>query len=270
MKLSSLVEVVTAAHLSAYVESDFKSRGGIMLVAPPASLKSTVIRQLEVFPNAMVLSDANVQQLMKIRDDVANGYFQTLAFMEVEKLYQRNDATSANVEGHLKGMVEDGFAHSMQADQRMTVRQARCLVVGGMTYGLYKRRFQQWQDDGFARRFLWCHYVLEDRQAIMRAIHEWQPLKIASNPIVFGLPKGSRIPYNVTPAESGQIGKWLAYYKEAETPFILLKKILSVLKWRHVEKPKWAMDVLQDFSQCLTRSGAEMSIDMEREPEAKK
>lgn len=263
--MSSLVEVITAAHLSVYVDSKFNNRGGIMLVAPPSSLKSTIIRQLEAFPNAMVLSDANVQQLMKIRDDVASGYYKTLAFMEVEKLYQRNDATSANVEGHLKGMVEDGFSHSASSDQRMIVRQARCLVVGGMTYSLYKRKFGGWQDDGFARRFLWCHYVLADRQVLMRSIHRWKPIDIAASPIVFGLPSGSRIQFDVTESESADLGRWLKFYKEAETPFILLKKILCVLKWRYEKKkPGLAMEILKDFSECLTKEGAEMVIDMER------
>lgn len=265
MRMSSLVEVITAAHLTVYVDSKFTNRGGIMLVAPPSSLKSTIVRQLEAFPNAMVLSDTNVQQLMRIRDDVASGYYKTLAFMEVEKLYQRNDATSANVEGHLKGMVEDGFAHSSAADQRMIVRQAKCLVVGAMTYSLYKKKFGQWEDDGFARRFVWCHYILQDRQVLMRSIHHWKPIDIAASPLVFGLPRGQLIPFNVSEEESGQIGKWLKFYKEAETPYILLKKVLSVLKWRYEKKkPGLAMEIMKDFAECLKKGGTEMEIDMEQ------
>src|SRR5262245_60924782 len=161
MKIQSLLEVVTAAHLSTYVEADmtFPNRGGIMLVAPPSSLKSTIINQLEVFPNAKVLSDVNVRQIMDIRDAIANNLYSTLALLEFGKIYQRQDVTSANVEGHIAAMVDEGFKHDAKTDHRLVTRVAKCLVVGGMTQNLYKHKYSDWLNSGFARRFIWCHYV---------------------------------------------------------------------------------------------------------------
>lgn len=256
-----MLEVVTAGHLTNYVACDprMSVRGGIMLVAPPASLKSTILSQLEVFPNAKVLSDVNVRQLIQIRDDIANGQYNSLGFLEMGKLYQRQDTTSANVEGHIAAMVDEGFKHGTSQDSRMVVRVAKCFVAAGMTHQLYKAKYTMWLDSGFARRFLWCHYVLRDRQAIVRAIHKWEPIEIVPDMIIFGLPQGKVIPYDLTEKESGHIAKILRYYTEIETPFILLKKIACVLKWRH-KSAGVAMDILNDFAESLTKTGAEMEI----------
>lgn len=230
-----------------------------MLVAPPASLKSTIIKQLQIFPNALVLSDVNVQQLLKIRDDIANKQYSTLALLELEKIYQRHEDTASNVEGHIKAMVDEGFLHGASEDQRMVTREARAFVIAGLTQNLYKRKYERWLNDGFARRFLWCHYILSDPDVIMRAIHKWEPLELAQDPIVFGLPKNT-IPYSLNAEESSRIKHYLRFYKDAETPYILLKRVACVLKWRHKKQPRRAMEIMEDFSECLAKQGAEVDV----------
>src|SRR6476646_6884687 len=135
MKARSLLEVIDAAHLSYYVESPFPSRGGLMLVGPPGVLKSTFIASgLSDYPSALVLSDLNVQQLVRLRDDLSGGRYTSIGFTEFEKLYQRASSTSENIEGHIKALVEEGFTRASFEDQRMATMSARALVVGAMTY----------------------------------------------------------------------------------------------------------------------------------------
>lgn len=266
LKIQSVLEVITAAHLSNAVEVDprMSMRGGIMLVAPPASFKSTIINQLETFPNAKVLSDTNVRQMMQIRDDIANGSYTSIGLLELGKIYQRQDTTSQNVEGHLMAMVDEGFKHGANGDSRLVVRVAKCFLVAGMTPNLYKQKYTQWLDTGFARRFIWCHYIMRDRQAILRAIHKWKPIDVNTEAAIYGVPLGS-IPYDLSDKESGHIAKLLRYYTDIETPFILMKKVLCVLKWREKElrqskNGSAAMDVLNDFAESLTKQGAELDI----------
>jgi hypothetical protein len=196
---------------------------------------------------------------MKIRDDVANGIYSTVCLLEMGKLYQRQDTTSSNVEGHIAAMADEGFKHTSAEDQRMVTREAKCLIVGAMTQELYRRHYPTWLDTGFARRFIWCHYILEDPRAIVKAIHEWKPLEIAQDIVIFGLPK-STIPYTLTEKESARCVKFLRWYKDIETPLILLKKIACVLKWRYKEDPERSMAVLEDFSECLTKTGAKLCL----------
>ena len=47
VSVSCMIECLAAAHLSNYVDSPFHERGGIMLVGPPGSLRTTLTRALE-------------------------------------------------------------------------------------------------------------------------------------------------------------------------------------------------------------------------------
>lgn len=262
MKVSSLIEILSAAHLSAYVDGPFDGRGGIMLVAPPGTLKTTIIKLLDVFPNCCVLSDINVPTLNDMREDIANNRIRTLAFGELEKLYARHPATASNIEGILKAMVEEGFRHAAYDDQRMECREAKCLLVAGMTQQLYRRKFKQWMDDGFARRFLWSHFVLEYPDIILEAIDRWKRIRL-TEPVVFGVPAGHKIEYQVTDRETKWLRSLLPRRIDPAAAYILLKKILCVLYMRY-PRSKYgdrALSIIEDFSESLQPRGANLQID---------
>lgn len=262
VKISSLMEVISAAHLTAYVEGPWAQRGGLFLVAPAGTCKTTILKVLEVFPNCRVLSDINVQTLLAMHSDIAANHYRTLAFTEVEKIYMRHTATAANVEGTIKAMAEEGFRHPAFNDQRMVVREARCLIVGAMTPSCYTKKFSEWKDEGFLRRFLWCHFILADPWAIVNAIHKWEPLQIyGDDPLVFGLPADLKIKYEVSEKESNSILAMLKH-QDPQTPFILMKKIYAVLMWRYpraVHGNK-AWEILSDFAECLSDRGADLIL----------
>jgi hypothetical protein len=259
LKLSSLMEVLVAAHMTEIVDSPFTQRGGIMLVAPPGNLKSTMVASAyEHFPDAKVLSDINIQTLIGLRDDIAAKRLNTLAFTEIEKLYQRHAATAGNIEGHLKAMVEEGFSRASFEDQRMFCLVAKCLVVGSMVPIIYRQKYTQWQANGFLRRFLWVTYTLKDQDALMRAIHNWKKLTVR-NGIFYPIMMGGSLPYKVSEADSRTIRKMVHFQPGQETPYVLLKKIYSVLLWKH--KGRKAMTILDDFAESLGRTGATLSFD---------
>lgn len=279
MKSTTMFEALSAAHLSFNmngVPSEFDQRGGIMLVASPGHLKSTFIKQsLGNYPNALVLSDLNVRQLIVIRDDIAAQKYCTMGFPDYEKLYQRDAETASNLEGHIKGMTEEGFGHASFEDKRMKTQEARCLIVGAMTPAFYKRRFAQWKSDGFLRRFLWCHYHISNPGILPNAIHTWKPLKIGTGELP-GLSQ-QPIEFDVTELESEVLHSFLQFHEgEAITPFVLLKKMLSVLKWRHrklgPERASFeALETLRDFSEGFAQNGAKVDIEnQEEKPNARK
>lgn len=256
MKISTLLDVICAAHLSSYVQSPAVDRGGIMLVAPPSSLKSTLLNVLEQFSDALVVSDINVRQLNTLRDDVANNVYRTLAFPEFEKLYMRRLDVALNIEGHVKEMMSSGFSNPAYQDQRMVVRKARCVVIAAITPIVYQSRYQAWRNDGFARRFLWCHYVMKDKNLLMNAIHEWKALEIAKPS--FPQVKNGKIDFAVGPEESERIRRWLRYHIDPQIPFLLMKRCLSVLKMKYKREPRRPMAVLKDFSASLGSEGTEL------------
>jgi hypothetical protein len=257
VKASSVIEVISAFHLTKYVDhSQFSSRGGIFLIAPPGSLKSSLIGAgLEGFPDALQLSDLNVNTLSALKQSLIDQRWTTVAFGEYEKLYQRNPGTAANIEGHLKAMVEEGFGKESFTDQRMMITRAFVGMIGGVTPSCYQRMFTRWMENGFLRRFLWCQYIMADSEAIMNAIHKWKPLSFGK--IIKEVPANGKIPYSISSKESLTLRNMIKSQPAHESPYIIIKKIFCVLKWRRGAKK--AMEILEDFSEGL-REGAKLQI----------
>jgi hypothetical protein len=271
LETSSLIQVLAAAHLSYRIEGipqDFSNRGGIMMVAPPENFKTVMASCLRQYSNAMVLGDITTSQLAKIRDEIAVGRWRTLVFPEFEKLYKRDESTASNVEGHLQQLIEEGFGHAAFEDKSSFVRTAKCLVVGALVESKYRRLWPEWQGSGFARRWLWCHFILEDPTVILKAITEWKPLKLAGFDELPGLPVDP-IAWNVTRPEAIRLREYLGDADAKSSAFILLQKILCVLKWKYrtqgpdaAKKQAWV--VMKDFAECLNvNGGAKLRLPMQ-------
>jgi len=268
VRISSLIQVLSAAHLTYAIDGvpeAFSQRGGIMLVSPPENLKTQAVSCLRHYPNALVLGDITTLQAVKLRTEIASGRYQSLVLTEVEKLYKRDMSTSANIEGILQAMVEEGFGHAAFEDKSVFVRQAKCLVIGALVEDSYSRHYPTWKKDGFARRFLWSHYILKDRNALIQSIGNWKPLVLSEEDLP--LIPGDSIPWTVTKPEARECLRMISTQEGTSTPFVLVQKILCVLKWRYrnmgsagVDR---AMTVLKDFGQSLNKDkgGAILELD---------
>lgn len=262
MKIINLIEMVSAAHLSHYVNSPFPERAGIMLVGPPASLKTAVTEVMDNYPNALVLSDLTVKQGVGLREDIGAAKIVTLSFSDFAKLYQRNAAGAANVEGLLRAYAAEGFRKANWEDSRTVVSPARCLIIGCMTSRFYTTHYSQWLDDGFARRFLWSHFRLQNPEAIIEAIVQGVRLE-------FGGTKGfnariptskGAIPWNVNETDSRMLRMLLRHQAGPELGLILLKKILASLRWKFPGEKDKPVEIIRDFAKSLTRDGAELTL----------
>ena len=257
MRASSVIEFLSAVHQSKFVNGDFNQRGGVMIVAPPGTLKTTLIKlALEDYPDALPLSDLNINTLTQLKNSLIDQRYTTLGFGEFEKLYQRNPATAANIEGHLKMLVEEGYSRASFEDQRAQSMAARCAVIGGITPSCYSHKITKWLDNGFARRFIFSSYTLANPDAIMDAIEKWKHISLGR--IILQSPGNKKIPYSVTPEENRMIKQAIAAQPTHEGPFVLCKKTFCVLKWRHGTKRATA--IFEDFSESLESKGAQLEL----------
>lgn len=258
----TLIEIIDACHLTKYLlNSPYPQRGGLMLVAPPAALKSTMIEMaLSEYGNALSLTDLNVNTLVKLRDDLISNRYATIGFGEFEKLYQRHQTTASNIEGSLKALVEEGFMRASFEDVRMGGLRARVLIVGGMTPQFYSNHYDSWSKSGFARRFLWSLYAVDNPEMITEAIHIWKLLRIAKG-FTRRYPGLEGIPFKIEPMESRYLGGLVKEQAGQSTPYVLLKKILSVLKWKY-DKTK-AIQIIKDFAPSLSKNGARLILPRE-------
>lgn len=256
MKVNSLLEVLDASHLTKFVKSPFQTRGGILLIGPPETLRTTLMNSaLDDYPDALVLSDINVKQLLEMREDMSAGKITTLAFTELAKLYARNPAVAKNIEGHIMALVEEGLSLASFQDKRMSSTKARVLVIGACTEKFYGQRFTEWNDSGFARRFLHCMYRLDDPWALAdsqehRTLIELGTIKRK------GVPGNREIKWNVDLDEMKMLRKSLKFQfrKGVSTPFNLIANIFCVLKWKHDAKE--AREIYLDFAECLQDDAA--------------
>jgi hypothetical protein len=233
MTSSDLTEFLDAAHLTRYVASEFPQRGGIMLVGPPASLKTSIISEaLCHYPDALVLSDLNIKTLSPLREDFISGRFSTIAFKEFSKLYERKADTAKNMEGHLRALVDEGLTRMSFEDQRTGSISARSLVIGALTFEFYGRHFAYWKESGFARRFLWLMYSMRDYKVIPDAIQARKPLRL--NTIERRKPPHNRLIRDYCTAEDlERVREMVSWQSSEDTGQILLQKIVSVLKWKY-------------------------------------
>ena len=262
MKVSTIYNVLAAAHLTYAVEgvpAAFQQRGGIMLVAPPQQMKSTFINALAEYGNALILSDLNVKTFVTAaRREIANGTKRTIAFTAFEKLYKRDQETASNLEGCLSAIMEEGFTRASWEDSSMFCRTTRALVLGALVEESYRSHYKYWLESGFARRFLWVHFVLLDQEAISKSIVDWNPIQISNGDPLPVLPLSGRIPFDVDRKERAALSSIIRSTGQPSiaTGHVLLCKILAVLKWhfRSIKRNNpeaLARDTVKDFAEGL-------------------
>ena len=257
MKISCLLEFISAAHVTRYCDKSFEDRGGIFLVAPPGQLKSTIIREaLSPYPDALNLSDLNVRELALLKESLTGGRYSTLGFGEFEKLYARNPATASNLEMTLQGMVAEGFDKMSFQSQQMASYKCRIMMVCGIVPSVYEKRFQTWLGTGFARRFLWMHYRLASPDIIPDAIHRWRQLSFGK--VGTAIPGNRSIPFHVMKQDSSMLRGMLRDQPACDTTYILVKKIFSVLCWRYGRMK--AKKITEDVAPSFSRNGSELTL----------
>lgn len=259
MTYASLIEIVTATHLAQYVTTSHPQRGGLMLVSPAGQLKTSLIETLDHYPDAKVVSDLNVQSLIRMRDDLVAGSIKTLAFTDLEKIFKRQASVAANVEGILMALAEEGFRKASFQDQRMVAVPARATIVGGMTLRCYETHAADWADNGFARRFLFLHYQCSNVWKLEQAIRKWERYAPpeAFSPVV---PSTRQIPYLVTDAQHRLIDRALKHQRSQLSPRVLLQKIASVLNWKFKKDEPRLKEIITDLAIGLGPNGAMLDL----------
>jgi len=264
MKAPDLLEVLCAAHLGSMVEGPFQDRGGIMIVGPPAVLKTTFVNAIDQqYQDAISMSDINVQSLIRLRDAIASGKVNTIVLPEFAKIYERQDATAKNVEGTLRALTAEGFAAASFEDSRINRLTARAMVIGAMTPPTVEARFRGWEESGFNRRFLWALIRLADPMALEKAAISWTRInfRMAHVPMV---PLGSTIPNKTTQRERERCAAIVKYQPGGDhaIQLQLLIRILAVLRWWYAEsgQPRNAMDTGERFGASLGKSGASLEL----------
>lgn len=263
------IEAVAAVHCSSYVAGEFPERGGLMIVGPPAVLKSTFLEILDRhYHDALALSDVNAKSLAALRDAIANGRIRTLLFPEFAKLYERKADTAANVEGVLRAFAAEGFSSASFDDARISRLRARATIIAAMTPGEQRTHFERWENSGFNRRFLWSLIGLEDPTVLQQAVIEWRRIEFRVGTLPLVPIEKRRIPNTTTRAERTQLRNLCKYQPGGDqtVQMQMLVKMLAVLRWSYEESGdrRDPMATVMRFAATLGKHGALLSLDPPR------
>lgn len=255
------LECLCAAHLSSYVDSPFRERGGLFVVGPPSVFKTTFLEVAQIhYRDTVELSDVNVQSLVDLRDQMASNVIRTLVIPDFAKLYERHSSTARNLEGHIRALAGEGFSAASFEDSRMARLRARCTILSAMTPKTQAENFGRWEDSGFNRRFLWSLVTLKDPSMQTKAVEEWELID-------FGLKRAPSIPDNgvipsrqVTPAMRRRLLETLQKQPGGgshATQLSILSRMLAVLTWHYkrIGSHRSAMRTILSFAQSLGQHG---------------
>lgn len=262
VRASTMLYVLNAAHLAYMVESPFDERNGIMIVGPPGTWKTTLITlAFRGYSDKSFHTDITTKQLVSLRSKLADGSIRSMLFEEFAKLFARtNVGAGANIEKHIQALIEQGFHRASYEDSALVTVKAQAFVVGGLVYSEYEKRFTQWIEDGFARRWIWSHVIMEKPVKLIESVQEWKRIELGIN-LSFSQPTDN-IPHRVTPDESMRIRKFVEKQPGQPETAKLMHKVLSVLKWREANKElkEKPMDLLAEFSLTLGDTPARLRI----------
>lgn len=224
-----------------------------MVIAPPGTFKTTSVYTLDSYSDALCLGDVNIKSMSYLRDQMVSGTYRTLVFGELEKLYARNPATAANIEGVLKQVMEEGLRHFSFENPLNARMPARALIVAALTPTIYGRMSTSWSESGFLRRFLRMQYVMADPKLIMDSVQRWEKLSFEVPTMWNGR---HIIKYNLDDKDAAYLRSLLRHQSDS-TPFVLLSKIACVLK--HRNKETWK-EIIKDVSEAFGKQGALMQL----------
>jgi hypothetical protein len=266
LRVSTLMSILNAAHLTYMVEAPAAYRdirGGIMLVGPPSTLKTSVIKQaLAGYSDKTFHTDLTTRQLVQMRSKIADSSIKTLAFEEFAKLYARTNAGAGdNIEKNIQALIEQGFSKASYEDQTLVTSTARALVIGGLVEPQYEKRWQGWVADGFARRWMWSHIIMDNKAILEDAVERWTEIDFNAV-LAFSSPASGVIKYTRTKSEAGEIRELCKHQEGRAESARLLTKILCVLRWRFKESRKTdkSMDMIREFSRSLGSSPAKVVV----------
>jgi hypothetical protein len=261
VKLASLLDVLWAATLTHRVRDNYSDRGGIILVSPPGHLKTTFLSLFSDFTGVLGYSDLTSMSLLESRDAIVSGKVHTLLLYDMQKLYERRADTASNIIGNLRALAGEGFATaSFERVSRNVIQQkARALVLGACTHAFYRQHLAEWEETGFARRFLFSVFRLKNPDIVLERVLKDNPIELIYSRV--NIPANLVIEAKITEEDERLVTSALGKQQEA-IPALLLRRILAVLRWRfqRMKKADRSAKIIEDFAQSLSKEGALLEV----------
>lgn len=261
VSVTEVVRFLQAAHVSQWTEWPYQQRGAIVLNAYPEQLKTTILKNaLKHYNQQECLSDLNAQQLENIRGELIKGNVRTLGFSDFQKVWERDERTSANTEGIIRALTEEGWEGLPSRGNRRGMPPARACCMLCVTPDFYESRYDAWRKNGMLRRTIMLSWRISDQEIaqIQNCICAGQLFRHAEDSYI-PIPS-ENIPMLVTEEEGGWIRDFVNGSERGSgklTKQVLLHRTFNTLKWfyRNFRPQQGDEEATRLFRAVLTLAG---------------
>lgn len=255
------MEFIDGVQLTNYVDHPLPQKGGVMLVGPPETFRTSIVDlALKPYRDALVLSDINVQTLSNMKSDFNRERIRTLAFREFSKLFERDPRTANHLLGVLRALGGEGYTTPPGRDPRMASTPAYALIISCMTEAFYANNFKRWEEDGFARRFIWLTYNVKGTYKATDRLLAKQLYPFDGIPRRY--PGHREIPFAIRKEEKEKLKTMMKEQRGETLPILLLAKVLSALRWKYDGKDatKKSWSIIEAVAPCFTIRGGTLLL----------
>jgi hypothetical protein len=144
-----------------------------MLIAPPESNKTSILKQFEGIKNAKYTIDLSNKPLTEFLKNASKDKYYHLIIPDFIKIVRHNQFIVNSVIATLNALIEEGVKFSMYYGQEIDLKKnVKCGIITSITPNLFRQQFRAWNDIGFLSRFLTVSYEYsnETRMEIMKLI----------------------------------------------------------------------------------------------------
>lgn len=145
----------------------------LMLIAPPESNKTSILKQFESLPYIKYTTDLSGKPLAEFLKNASVDKYHHLIVPDFIKIVGHKQHIVSGVITTLNAMIEEGVRTSMFYGQELDLKKnVQCGLITSITPDLYKRQFRSWYEIGFLTRFIPVSYTYSEqtRLAIMKMI----------------------------------------------------------------------------------------------------
>jgi hypothetical protein len=264
VRIEAMIEAICAMHISSYVESPYKDRGGVMLVGPTGVMKTTILDVLDNnYHNSLSISNSHMSTMKKLQPSFYNGQILSLCFPDVQSIYAGDPRTSGRIEQMMMQLSGEATRTiGGDEDSRHAKFKGYCTIFAAMTPAFYTAHINKWEETGLSRRFLWSTYTFQDPDILMRAIAQWSRAELGDI-IIPKCPANGLIPDTLKASDREEIQRWLRHQPQPhEIQFQIMCKAASALAWHYKRNriKKNAMETMHEFAETLQHDAALLQL----------
>jgi hypothetical protein len=198
IRLKPIQEILRAVIWSGLVGGVGETPVSIMLIAPPQSCKTELLKHFNGTRSLKFFSDLTGKGLLPYKNDIESGRIRHVVLLDFIRVLRHPPNTTARLIAQLSSLMEEGESEAADAGGKTVWTNCpRIGLISAVTPEVYQGKVIGWRSIGFLSRFLSIKFVESDT-AIKQVHHKIanghtlpdpQPERLPDLPCAVDIPK---------------------------------------------------------------------------------